>query len=243
MEGIIVDVALITVIVLSAVFAAKKGFLEALLGILVSVGSLIAAKVLSTPASQIIYDGFVREPVINKVQSMLPANLTSGDPQAILNGLYEQLPDGVTALATQYGFLPESLPAVENAATFFDMQNLETAYIQPFCLKVLSILAMVVIFYILFVVLRMVVRLISRRFHRGKKRPVDRFLGAALGVIRAAIPVLVLTILLNFAADYNLNDSLTTAVENSKVCAYAQTFTDNLTDRLFQSEQTETTNP
>ncbi len=219
MEQYIIDIIFILVILVSALAAARKGFLLSLLEIGASIVSVIAAKVLSSPVAQTVYDEFARTPILNKVQSLLPADITSGDPQVLMDGLLAQLPPGIVSVAKTYGMLPENVEFVDNAAAFFEIENLEALYIKPFCMTVLELLAMVVVFYVLFVVLRFAARLIDMAIHRNRKQRINRAAGAVLGVVKAVIPVAVFAVLLNLAADYKLNDTLTAAVENSRICA------------------------
>lgn len=237
MEKYIIDIILIGVVVLSALIAARKGFFLTLMSIASAFVALIGAKILADPVAQIVYDNILRKPVLAKVQTMLPETLTSSDPQTILNGILEQLPDGVAAMVENYGILDSAVAAAGDATTFFSMDNLEVNYIKPFCISVLSLLATVVVFYVLFVVLRMFSRMLNRLIYKNKKQPVNRFLGAALGVVRSAIPLAVLVLLLNFAADYNINDSLTVAVENSKICAWIDTVSPELFEEFSNGNQ------
>ena len=105
MEKYIVDILLIAVVVLSAVVAAKKGFFLTLMSIVSAVVALIGSKVLANPIAEFLYSSFVRNPVLTKVQAMLPESLAGNDPQAVLDGLLEQLPSGVVSLADSYGIL------------------------------------------------------------------------------------------------------------------------------------------
>ncbi len=228
MENYIIDILLIAVVVISALIGARKGFFLSLMSILSAVGALIAAKIFADPIAMFAYDSVLRNPVLAKVQSTLPESLTNSDPQMILNGILEQLPDGVAAMVESYGILDSAAAAAGDAAAFFSIENLEINYIKPFCLSVLSLLATVVVFYVLFVVLRLIVKLIDKAVYKDKKQPVNRFLGAALGVLRSVIPLAVFVLLLNFAADYNINDTLTAAVENSKICAWVETVSPEL---------------
>ncbi|MBQ3519748.1 MAG: CvpA family protein [Clostridia bacterium] len=236
MEKYIIDILLIAVVVISALIAARKGFFLTLMSILSAIGALIGAKILADPIALFAYNNAVRNPVLTKVQSMLPETLANNDPQTVINGILEQLPDGIAAMVENYGILDSAVAAAGDATAFFSMDNLEVNYIKPFCLSVLSLLATIIIFYILFVVLRLFSKMLNRAIYRNKKQPVNRFLGAALGVVRAAIPLAVFVLLLNFAADYNINDTLTAAVENSKICAWVETVSPQLFEELTNGD-------
>ncbi|MBQ6864281.1 MAG: CvpA family protein [Clostridia bacterium] len=219
MEQYLIDIIFIVIFLISVLAAARKGFLLSLLEIGASVASVIAAKVLSAPLAQLVYNDYARGPVLDKVQSLLPADITSGDPQVLMDGLLAQLPPGVVSIAQTYGLVPENVEVVDNAAAFFSIDNLEMLYIKPFCLTVFELLAMVIVFYVLFVVLRFAVRLIDVAIHRNKPQKINRIAGGLLGAVKAVIPIAVFAVLLNLAADYKLNDTLTAAVENSRICA------------------------
>ncbi len=236
MEKYIIDILLIAVVVISALIAARKGFFLTLMSIFSAIGALIGAKILADPIALFAYNNAVRNPVLAKVQSMLPETLANNDPQTVINGILEQLPDGIAAMVENYGILDSAVAAAGDATAFFSMDNLEVNYIKPFCLSILSLLATIIIFYILFVVLRLFSKMLNRAIYRNKKQPVNRFLGAALGVVRAAIPLAVFVLLLNFAADYNINDTLTAAVENSKICAWVETVSPQLFEELTNGD-------
>ncbi|MBR3956043.1 MAG: CvpA family protein [Clostridia bacterium] len=238
MEKYIIDILLIAVVVISALIAARKGFFLTLMSILSAIGALIGAKILADPIALFAYNNAVRNPVLAKVQSMLPETLANNDPQTVINGILEQLPDGIAAMVENYGILDSAVAAAGDATAFFSMDNLEVNYIKPFCLSILSLLATIIIFYILFVVLRLFSKMLNRAIYRNKKQPVNRFLGAALGVVRAVIPLAVFVLLLNFAADYNINDTLTAAVENSKICAWVETVSPQLFEELTNGDGT-----
>ncbi|MBE6811833.1 MAG: CvpA family protein [Ruminococcaceae bacterium] len=242
MEKYIIDILLITVVVISALVAARKGFFLTLMSIFSAVGALIGAKILADPVALFVYNSVIRNPVLAKVQSMLPATLTENDPQTVLNGILEQLPDGVAAMVENYGILDSAVAAAGDATAFFSMDNLEANYIKPFCLSVLALLATIIVFYILFVVLRMFSGMLNRLIYKNKKQPVNRFLGAVLGIVRAAIPLAVVVLLLNFAADCNINDSLTAAVENSKICAWVETVSPELFAGMTNGDDTQLQN-
>lgn len=214
------DIVLLAVILLSVFLAARKGFFLSLLEVVAGVAAVVAAYVVRMPLAQLVYEELAREPILNKVQALLPADLTNGDPQALLDGLLAQLPKGVVSIAETYGIIPEELAFIDNAAAFFRIENLESLYIRPFCLTVLELVATIVVFYLMFVVLRFVAKLIDNAVHKDKPQKINRLAGGLLGAAKAAIPVAVFAVLLNFAADYKLNDTLTAAVENSRICAF-----------------------
>lgn len=233
MDKYLVDVILIGIVAVSALAAARRGFLLSLLNFLASIAAIVTARICSGGVAEAVYTSLVRVRVLEKVQSFLPADLTSGDPQAILNGVLAQLPDGIAAIADKYGLLPTEVGAVDSAAAFFDINNLEARYIKPFCLTVLGLLAMVVLFYVLYTVLRIVARMIDRARHHNKKQTFNRLAGAGLGLAKGVIPVVVLAVLLNLAAVYNTNDKLTAAVENSRICALVA----DATDKILSSDK------
>lgn len=216
----VIDVVLFVIVAVVAIASARKGFLMTLFNIISYAVAGVASKILSTPVAQYVYDGFVKEKVVAKLNSVIPSGSVEGELASVISDAIETLPEYLKALVEHFdvvSFMNEQ-GATESVYT---VEMLESVYLSPAVINVLSIVASVALFVLFSFVLRMVLSFVDKLLTRKKHkiiRSTNTLFGAAFGVVKGTAIITIISAILNIAAPAINNENMIQLVNGSALC-------------------------
>lgn len=192
--GMIIDIFLLGVLLVCAIRAYFDGFFAAVVRLLGSLGSLVAAWFISGKYSEVVFDGFLRDGMVQKSYDYLLQAGQNTDAKSALQSLLGFLPDRWedTVLQNAQGRLDEILtPSMESAAYLTD--NL----IKPLAVACLSL----VIFLVVFMAVSIICSILTRALKIVNDVPIigtaNRFAGLAVGLVSGCIDIILLSFLIS----------------------------------------------
>ena len=177
MNSLIIDLIAISIIIVTIVISAKKGFLSEVVSFVGWLVSAIVAKIFCTPVADYVYVNFIKDKIYTSILNSL------GEKTASLSSSYSDF----------IASLPESIQKLLGNA---DLNNLNTLFddptrspeavalelsenvIGPMVITILSALAFILIFLICI----FIVKLLAQLFKGVKKIPVIGPLNSFLGI-------------------------------------------------------------
>lgn len=218
----IVDLILFIVIALVAIASAKKGFLMTLFNIASYVIAGILSKIFSAPVAAYVYEGFLGEKVIGKLQELMPSGSVEGEITTVILKVIETLPSYIQSLINHFVNPSDIVNAgAEGLNTVYTVEMLEQSYLAPVIINVLGIVAMVLLFILLVFILRIVFSVINKGLTKKKHkfiRGTNTLLGAAFGAVKGTAIVALIAAVLNIGAPVINNPDLTQFVNGSAIC-------------------------
>lgn len=189
----ITDIIIVAVIVLFTVIGVKRGLAKTLLNLAGLLITAISAYYLSSFLSQLIYDSFIKQTVINNIQQMIEqngidyafSNCLEAVPQWI-NGILSfimgifgvSLSEYQSQLALSSNFSTSASQAVENI-------------LAPVVTSVFGMFILIVLFIIILFVVKKLVKLISRVFNIPVIKQINQLLGGIIGLAEGLLIIFI----------------------------------------------------
>ncbi len=215
----LLDIALILVMIFIACIGAAHGFFKSLAGVTAYIVSAFVSKIASLPVAEAVYDGGLREKVLSVLNNALPSGSVQGSIATALETATESLPSYIGS-AVQY-FTPS---LTDDSDAFLTVAEIESSYVSPIVVKVLTWIAAALIFVLCSLLLRIVFNWLNKMLFR-KKNPgllswVNKILGFLLGGVKGVIVVLAACLLLNLLCPVFGDGGFSEIVSASAVCKF-----------------------
>lgn len=210
----ITDIIIVAVIVLFAAIGVKRGLAKTILNIAGLVLAAISAYYLSSFLSQLIYDAFLKQTVINNIQQIIEQN---GIDYALSNCL-EALPQWINGiLSFIIGIFGMSLNEYQNQLVLSSDFSSSTSQavenvLAPVVSSVFGMILLVILFILIFIIVKKLIKHISRVFNIPVVKQINQLLGGifglAEGLLIVFIAVNIFVIVTEFSNPALLNNEL-----------------------------------
>lgn len=195
----VIDLLLVAILVLTAVFAAKRGFFATLFDLAGYVISLVAAKVISSSAAPGIFSSYFASPVRERITLSL-GDVAKADYASQIESVVSSIPESLTGVMQLIGVdreqLLEKLSSANLKGTDLVDGIMETVAV-PVGTAILRTVLFVALSVILSFVLKIVVRLLDKVIKKLPAiRQVNSGLGFVLGVLKGIFVVIIVSLLL-----------------------------------------------
>lgn len=193
----VIDLILVAILILTAVFAAKKGFFATLFDLAGYVISLIAAKIVSSSVAVGIFSDYLEEPVRQRLTASL-GDVAKTDYAAQIESAVSSIPESLTGIMQLIGIDREEL--IEKvSSTNLKGSDLVDGIMETIAVPVGTAIVRTVLFVALSVVLSLVIKIIVRLLDKVIKklpaiRQVNSGLGFVLGVLKGIIVVVIVSL-------------------------------------------------
>lgn len=214
------DIILAAILVLIVLISAKRGIILTVFDLASGLIAFLAAKLFSPYAASWLYDGFVRERVLQFLTEKY-------------NGIENTVADALSNLSSFFGFLPKGILEYADSAGYFDSQaisselmsrittvgELESEIVSPVIHSLLNMVCFAVIAIVLLILLRIAGRLLSRLVKSSKiASGLDRGLGALFGVLKGGLYVFIIASILSVIACSS--ETLAPYAADSYICSF-----------------------
>jgi uncharacterized membrane protein required for colicin V production len=217
----IIDFIVLGLIAIIAVASAKKGFLMSLFNVVAYVISGFFSKLFCNPVTEYVYEYYMQEKVLMKLNELLPSGSVDGEISTVIDNTLNSLPVFFTGMAEVFGIYDVSGSAAINTEAALTVEVIESDYIGPIVLNIISVVVLVLLFVFFSMLFRFILSFVNRTLTKKKHkliRGTNMFLGAAIGVIKGIIPAGILCALVNIAAPVLNNELLYQYASDSYFC-------------------------
>jgi uncharacterized membrane protein required for colicin V production len=188
----IADIVIISIIVFFIVVGVIRGFAKALLNIAGVILSVVVACFVSQGLSQWVFDSFIRNEVLDSINSI---NLESG-MNSVVSDIFSVLPEWIGSVVEFFN----GLFGLENKETlnlFTDVLPDDTmtpavltdSIIAPVITGILSFFIGIILFIVALIIVKQIIDLIDKIFELPVLKQINGFLGGVFGAIEGLIIV------------------------------------------------------
>jgi|GEM_PF-1764296 len=195
----LVDIVLIAVSVLIIVMGIKRGFISSVLGLVAWLAAAFCVVKFSMPISEWIYTEFVRESIIKRVSKTLESDYAFGTVQSQFSAFTDTISTLLKSATKLIG--TDTSQSVQN----FDpsgmtleqvSRNITDSYLSPLVIQLCKWVVSFVGFFVLIALFNVVGNLIAKLIKSTPFKNADKLLGAVAGVLKAAVMLIVFSVLL-----------------------------------------------
>ncbi len=186
MEGIIVDILIIAVFLITVGIYTYRGFAKSVMGFAVIVASFIAAKLLGGVVSDWLYDTFVFEAVSSAVHGLLEeaigGTIDSIDTEALVELIPESVRNVIEFAGADFESIKQSIAGIDFSTTegFAAVSDKISA---PIASVVSDVAAYVALFIVGFVVFKIVSVVILGIFELPVLKTLNNLAGFLMGLV------------------------------------------------------------
>ena len=221
--GIILDIVLVLIFILSIIITAKKGFLISVIGVVAFALSLFIAISVSAPVSEYVYKNFVREPVYNSAVTTLETALGNAETSAAekLDSFYDSLPDFVENFVKTEGLSSEEIVANfkgENLNATAVADSLFNGVVDPALTTLINYIFVILFAIVLSIIAKFLSKAITKLIKGNIIGKTNALLGAILGAVSGAVIVICIYLAVSLLANNFNIVPLTEAISTSYLC-------------------------
>lgn len=199
------DIIIAAIIVLFIIIGVRRGIARTILGIIGWVVTYALANELSKWLSQVIYDSFLKQTVIENVNSYM----SNYGLDYLLNNSISALPDWISGLLSLFGGSSETVARYVSQTDDFSVFNaagIVSETLETMTVSAIKIILMIVLFIAIYILVRKLIRLVSKLFDVPVLRQVNSFFGGVLGAVNGVLCVLIFVNVLCLIAQITAND-------------------------------------
>ncbi|MCD7774493.1 MAG: CvpA family protein [Clostridiales bacterium] len=221
----IIDLILIALMLLIVLISAKRGIVLTVFDIASGFVSFLLGRTLSEPAANWIYSEYVRDSVIDFLDTQLK-NAENGISNVITDALslLDFLPDGAVALLENSAEFDLDTLTREIINGAVSVSEIEAEFVGPVVISLIKMAAFAAISFAAVVVFRILSKIISR-FIRSSKIAggLDTVLGGVFGILKGAIYICIAAAVINVISYASV--SLAQYAADSYICTFVSDLT------------------
>ena len=202
--SIIIDLILAAILIVSAVFAAKKGLIGTLFSLLGTVIAIVLSIILSGPVSGFIDSEFVNPSVKQYIINAVDSSSVGKSYEEALNSIdvaaeIERMPEGLKTILELADINTDDIIAKANSVTDSSRaakDNLINSIAAPISGTISRVIALVVLFIVLNIALWVVAKLVTAVFNAlPLGGSINKVGGLIFGILRGLIIVFAISVL------------------------------------------------
>lgn len=181
--AIILDIGILMIIFLTIYACYRRGLVRTLLGIACNIASIIGAIYISDFISKLIYDGFIKQNILDSVSKTVDTSV-GGSTQTVHTAV-NNLPDSINTLLGMFGYTTDSLDTeldkIVNKGNVSISEGIESI-VAPIVICIISFVLIIILFVLFRFLLGKLSKLIIRVANLPLIGTVNRLCGGLLGI-------------------------------------------------------------
>lgn len=176
--SIILDLIIVAIIILSTIFAVKKGFARLIFSVLGIVLAVFISFTINKPLADFSYDKLVYPAVSKAIEKTIDENI-NGTAEDLSNSVYSGLPEFITKNTDIHSI--ESLIDSEQSA-----ETICNNIVKPTAITILRTIYSIILLIVLMFIFGFLAKVLSKLFNFSLVGKVNKTLGGVLGIVRGA---------------------------------------------------------
>ncbi len=199
------DIIIVAIIILFIVIGVKHGIARTILGIIGLFVAYAVANGLSDWLSQVIYNSFIEETVIENVNNYM----SSYGLDYLIDNSLSVLPEWIRWLVSLFGGGSETVTRYVSQTDDFTSSNASSVIsgtLETMTVSAMQIVLMIVLFIVLYILIKKLIRLVLKVFKAPVLKQVNGFFGGVLGAVNGVLCVWIAVNLICIIAQITAND-------------------------------------
>ena len=194
--NVALDVLVIIIVAVFALFGYKKGLIKTLVSIVGTFISSFLTMILANPIAEAIYFGEFDDVIIEKVNDASALFKTSGTGSLIEN-ILDTMPKFVVNSMPGFKITQDKLASAAN----YGPEKVEEL-LRPIVISFISLIVSIVLFLLISVIIKLVTKLINSKIDNSYVGVINRVLGAVIGIIEGFVLILVIAFIIRIAVPH-----------------------------------------
>lgn len=210
------DIIIIAIIVLFIVIGVKRGIARTILGIIGLFVTYAAANIMSEWLSQLIYNSFLEETVIENINFYMDSYGLS----YLIDNSMTVLPEWISWLVSLFGGGSENVSRCVLQTDDFSSGNASRVIsetIETMTVSAIKVILMIILFIVIFILVKKLVRLVSKVFKAPVLKQINCFFGGVLGAVNGVLFVWIAVNLVCLMAQISANDIMSNELINGSL--------------------------
>lgn len=198
------DIIIAVIIVIFIIIGVKCGIGKTVLGIIGLFVTYGVANGLSNWLSQMIYNSFLEQTVVENVNSYM----SSYGLDYLFENSFSALPDWIRWLVSIFGGSSESVAKYVSQANYAQSSatDMITQTLETMTVSAIRIVLMIVLFILIYIIVRKLIKLALKAFKIPVLKQVNGFLGGVLGAFNGVLCVWIFVNVLCIIEQITAND-------------------------------------
>ena len=199
----VLDLIFLAVIIIFIISGAVRGFARAIMNIAALVASCILANVFSSVIAGWIFDSFVRNDLISKL------NTAVANTEISVNTALGDLPGWVSSIVSffcnVFGFDEQRLIDCfvgTTASAKISAIQLTDSFVKPIVTGIFSFFIAIIMFILLVIIFKLIIKLVNKVFELPVISPMNRVLGGIFGAVEGVVIAIIILGLLSMILSY-----------------------------------------
>ncbi len=213
-----IDLLLVLLIIFFIISGKRKGFARTLLSFFSKLVSVAVAFFVSNRYSALFYDKFLKESVVNALETEIKLTSAS-DTSEQISAVLDSIPQSLTGLAEMFGINTDMIKSevADYSFTGNVAASLEKSIAGPLIESLCAIVLFALTSAVLSMLLGIVVNLICKIVKLPILRTANSVLGALLGCVNGLICTFIISYVFVIAASLLGNDLFSNVVYSSRI--------------------------
>lgn len=192
--GILLDGIVILLFIIFVYDGFKRGVVKSAIDLIGALIALFLSYYMATQFSQIIFDSFIRQNLIESISKAL--NETSGkDVNTQVEAIFLSLPKYISNTLGFYGVTPHTINTTISSSVGNATEQV-LSNISPVVINLIRSVLVSVLFVLLLSLVGVISRALNRAFRLPLLKQINEIAGAVFGVLKCVIILLVITLVL-----------------------------------------------
>lgn len=202
--GIILDLIVVAIILVTVAFSAKRGFVRVAVELVGFIAAILLTFAVSTPLANLTYDKFIEPSLVKSVSSS-----TGETASQVVDSTWDSLPSFIKNNSASLGISKDSYN--EKISTNL-AQGAETAaktasqnVIKPVATKFIGLIISVVLLIVLMFVVKILAKYMNKLFSFSIVGKLNRVLGGIIGLPKGIILAIAFCMLVSLIVSFTAN--------------------------------------
>lgn len=199
----VLDIIFLAVIIIFIINGAVRGFAKSIMNIAAVVASFILTNVLSSAISEWIFNSFVRNDLLAKLNT--PVTNTEISVNTALGNLPSWVSGIVSFFCNLFGFDEQRLIdcfAGKAVSSNLNAVQITDNFVKPIVTGIFSFFIAIILFVLLMTVFKLIIRLVNKLFDLPVISPINRVLGGVFGAVEGIIIIIAFLAILAVIMDW-----------------------------------------
>lgn len=202
--AIILDLAILGIIVLFGILAAKKGFAKTLIDFVGLILAIVLSVTLSSAAANVVYDKFIEPPITKQIAETIEETAHTGTAD-IVSSIWDKLPNVVRNLTENQGLgkaeledtVNESMISSTEGAIEKISQTATQKIVKPIVKPIISFVIGIILFIALTIAIKFLSTIVNKIFSIRLLGTLNKSLGFVIGLLKGAVIAVIVVIILS----------------------------------------------
>ena len=197
LTGLIIDLAIVLIVLISVIISAKRGFMRTLIEAVGFVAAFFIAFTISSPLADMTYDNMIGPSIVSKV-----TEASHDTSSTVSSKIWDYMPEIIKNNPSTFGIEESKVKGKIESYTDIgagdNAEKISENVTKPDIAKLISAIYSIVIIVVLIILSKLLAKLLNKLVSFSLVGKINTALGGALGAVKGIATAFLLCILISF---------------------------------------------